>query len=111
MGLATVAVFLKRDANVATNLLSELRGTGFSGATNGAPFSLNLQTLVWDKVGKSNVAAVGEGYWQYDGSLTTPGCNENVLWLVGKRELAITAGRKILYKSTRIKFPHQNFLR
>lgn len=96
MGLAVVGVFLERDAANSTgsnNLLGSLRGAAFAAANATHPFTLNLGSLVFQRIAKT---ANGEGFWQYDGSLTTPGCDEIVQWMVAKRKLKISVGRSVV---------------
>ena len=39
-------------------------------------------------------------YWYYNGSLTTPDCNEGVRWIVAERPLEITSEQVRLSHST-----------
>ena len=115
-GLAIVAIFLQDGSDyfeewfdVIGEAINELIDSGMNTTTLVTP-GLNLNQFV-QRINPSYQADFN--YWTYDGSLTTPDCNEAVKWIIAERPLFITneqfAELSLLTESDGLTFLSDNY--
>ena len=102
-GFAYLAIFIKRNANTTTlthdtswfNVIAE------AAKSNGNETSSTFFHLGQIIQRINPTMLIGDfNYWYYNGSLTFPGCNEGVRWIVAERPLEITSEQVRLSHST-----------
>jgi len=82
---AVIGVFLNDDATVANSAFSKLLDD-LPSTDDWDKQELNID-FDWSSI----LSGVNlEHYWMYPGSFTTPGCNENVQWIVLRDVVAVT---------------------
>ncbi|BFZ19868.1 hypothetical protein BsWGS_22907 [Bradybaena similaris] len=86
-GLAVIGVFIKTGAHdhEGFKLLSDnAHKIKCKGSKHDTGVSFNPQVLLPGDVSR---------YWTYEGSLTTPPCNECVTWIVLEQDISVSAGQ------------------
>lgn len=64
---------------------------------NNMPLEVGQELTPEDAIDLNNLLPENRTYWTYMGSLTTPPCTENVLWLVMKQPLQISAEQVAIF--------------
>ena len=99
-GFAILAIFIKGNANVTTLT----HDTSWFNVIAEAAKNIDETSLTSFHLGqivhRINPSMIGSdfNYWYYNGSLTTPGCNEAVRWIIAEKPLEIT--------TEQVKFSH-----
>jgi len=85
--------WIKKPANFARKIaIDELKSSDSDSDGNPLNDSSELISIVKDMHGylwKTLKTALKEGHYAYKGSLTVPGCNEQVTWIVAKKKLKV----------------------
>uniref|UniRef100_A0A915E2P8 Carbonic anhydrase n=1 Tax=Ditylenchus dipsaci TaxID=166011 RepID=A0A915E2P8_9BILA len=101
-GLAVVGIFL----NVGTD------GRALATLTSGLDQVVNYgdSTQIFDYAPRVNLPGDTENFYRYEGSLTTPGCNEAVIWTVMAEPISITKTQLKILQAVEInEDPHTGF--
>jgi carbonic anhydrase len=64
---------------------------------NNLPLEANSEVLAGDTLDLNRLLPDNRAYWTYMGSLTTPPCSENVLWMVMKTPVMISAEQVAIF--------------
>merc|ERR1719300_395450 len=85
--------WIKKPANFARKIaIDELKSSDSDSDGNPLNDSSELISIVKDMHGylwKTLKTALKDGHYAYKGSLTVPGCNEQVTWIVAKKKLKV----------------------